>query len=173
MSYNQGRSTVIILDNRYTAMTGGQEHPGTGFTIRGDETFRVDYGELGKVLGARNIRTVNPYNLAETLTTIKEEVNRPELSIVISEAPCIFNRREFAPFSTRFQVVEEKCIGCQTCIHLGCPALGWVKNIPPVTGGDEKQKKKGRSMIDPLLCIGCGVCQQVCKTKAIKEFRRE
>lgn len=172
MSYNQGRSTVIILDNRYTAMTGGQEHPGTGFTIRGEKTFRVDYGELGKALGAKNIRKVNPYHVDETLTTIKEEVNRPELSIVISEAPCIFNRREFTPFPTRFHVMEEACIGCQTCIHLGCPALGWVKNIPHDTGG-EKKKKKGRAMIDPLLCIGCGVCQQVCKTKAIKEFGRE
>ncbi len=68
--------------------------------------------------------------------------------------------------------MEEACIGCQTCIHLGCPALGWVKNIPHDTG-DEKEKKKGRAMIDPLLCIGCGVCQQVCKTKAIKEVGRE
>lgn len=172
MSYNQGRSTVIILDNRYTAMTGGQEHPGTGFTIRGDETFRVAYSELGKALGAGNIRTVNPYHVAETLTTIKEEVNRPELSIVISEAPCIFNHREFTPFPTRFQVMEEACIGCQTCIHLGCPPLGWVKNISHDTG-DKKEKKKGRAMIDPLLCIGCGVCQQVCKTKAIQEVGRE
>jgi len=170
VSYNQGRSTVIILDNRYTAMTGGQEHPGTGFTIQGDETFRVNYKKLGKALGTRAIRTVNPYNIAETLTTIKEEVNRPELSIVVSEAPCIFNRREFIPFSNRFQVAEQDCIGCQTCIHLSCPALGWVKNIPP-DKGDEKGKKKGRAMIDPLLCIGCGLCHQVCKTKAIKGSR--
>lgn len=172
MSYNQGRSTIIILDNHYTAMTGGQEHPGTGFTLQGELTYRVDYLKLGKALGAKNIRKLNPYNIEETLMIIKEEVTRPELSVVISEAPCIFNRREFTPFPTRFHVLEKECIGCQTCIHLGCPALGWVKNIHKADE-PEKKKKKGMAMIDPLLCIGCSICKQVCKAKAIREIGSE
>lgn len=170
MSYNKGKATVIILDNRFTAMTGGQEHPGTGFTMQGELTHSVDYVELGQALGIKNIRKVNPYKIEETFQVIKEEVNRPELSVVISEAPCILNRREFTPFPARYEILENECVGCRTCINLGCPAIGWIK-IPPARKAEGTAKKKGFAQIDPLLCIGCGLCEQVCKTKAIKEVR--
>ncbi|MFH0812231.1 MAG: indolepyruvate ferredoxin oxidoreductase subunit alpha [Pseudomonadota bacterium] len=171
MSYNKGRSTVIILDNRFTAMTGGQEHPGTGFTLRGEATWKVDYMQLSQALGIKNIRKVNPYCIEETLRVIKEEVSRPELSVVVSEAPCILNRREFTPFSRRYETLESECIGCLRCIHLGCPAIGWIKRAPEgkKEGKAKEKKRKGFAMIDPLLCIGCSVCEQLCKAGAIRE----
>jgi len=168
-SYNKGKSTIIILDNRFTAMTGGQEHPGTGFTMKGEKTIKVDYTELSQALGVKNIRKVNPYEIEKTLNIIKEEVNRPELSVVISEAPCILNRREFTSFPSRYEVLEEECIGCKRCINLGCPAIGWIKKDDGT--GDKKKPKPGVAIIDPLLCIGCSVCKQICKAQAIKEIK--
>ena len=173
-SYNKGKGTVVILDNRFTAMTGGQEHPGTGFTMRGEETHMVDYYQLCQALGVKNIRKVDPYNIKETFNVIKEEVHRPELSVVISEAPCILNRKEFKPFPNRYQVFEEECTGCQKCLKIGCPAIGWEKLNQQAANEQESGKKKkrpGLAVIDPLLCIGCSVCSQVCNVGAIKESR--
>ncbi|HQO79176.1 MAG TPA: indolepyruvate ferredoxin oxidoreductase subunit alpha, partial [Thermodesulfobacteriota bacterium] len=136
MAYNRGKGTVVLLDNRFTAMTGGQEHPGTGFTMAGEPTFRVDYMHLGEALGVRHIRTINPYNLQKTYSVLKEEASRPELSLVISEAPCILNRREYTPFTDRFEIDQEQCIGCGTCIRLGCPALGWNAEAASRATGD-------------------------------------
>jgi indolepyruvate ferredoxin oxidoreductase alpha subunit len=170
MSYNKGRSTVIILDNRFTAMTGGQEHPGTGFTMGGEATWRVDYAQLSEALGIKHIRKVNPYHIEETLRTIQEEVNRPELSVVISESPCILNRREFTHFPQRYRVEESECIGCFRCINTGCPAIGWIEKAHGMTRS-EKKKQKGVAMIDPLLCVGCSMCKQLCKAGAIQETK--
>jgi indolepyruvate ferredoxin oxidoreductase alpha subunit len=172
MSYNRGKGTVIILDNRFTAMTGGQEHPGTGFTMQGESTFRVDYRQLGQALGVEHIRVIDPYNLKETTSALKEEINRPQLSVVISEGACILNRREFSPFQSRFETAEQECIGCRSCIRLGCPAIGWKSTAalqPEVGSGKATKKRKGISSIDPLLCLGCSICEQVCPGGAIRE----
>jgi len=169
-SYNKGKSTIIILDNRFTAMTGGQEHPGTGFTMRGEVTTRIEFVKLCKALEVRNVRTVDPYHIEDTLKVIKEEVNRPELSVIISDGPCIFNRREFSPFASRYEILEKECTGCQLCITIGCPAIGWEEKR--AEGSDKqarRKKKQGVARIDPLLCIGCSVCEQICKAGAIKK----
>jgi indolepyruvate ferredoxin oxidoreductase alpha subunit len=170
-SYNQAISTVIILDNRFTAMTGGQEHPGTGCTMMGEATSRLEYAQLCAALGVKHIRTVNPYDLGQTLAAIKEEIERPALSVIIAEGPCIFNKREFTPFAARYAIDEEACIGCRSCILLGCPAIGWIARSAEEreAGQGERKKPKGFARIDPLLCIGCSICEQVCKSKAIAQ----
>ena len=164
--YNKGAVTLIILDNRTTAMTGRQDHPGTGFTLKGEETSRVDLVKLSKALGVKHIKVVDPYQLASTERVIKREVRRPEPSVIISRAPCILSRRERTEQEKSFFVSPEACTGCRTCLRLGCPAIEWVKENG---AGPEGKKRKGRASIESFLCSGCTLCAQVCKFGAIKE----
>jgi indolepyruvate ferredoxin oxidoreductase alpha subunit len=164
--YNKGAVTLIILDNRTTAMTGRQDHPGTGFTLKGEETSQVDLVKLAKALGVKHVKVVNPYQLASTERVIRREVQRPEPSVVISRAPCILSRRERAEQGKSFFVNPEACTGCRTCLRLGCPAIEWVKEDG---AGPEGKKRKGRASIEGFLCSGCTLCVQVCKFGAIKE----
>jgi len=164
--YNKGAVTLIILDNRTTAMTGRQDHPGTGFTLKGEETSRVDLVKLSKALGVKHIKVVDPYQLASTERVIKREVRRPEPSVIISRAPCILSRRERTEQEKSFLVSPEACTGCRTCLRLGCPAIEWVKENG---AGPEGKKRKGRASIESFLCTGCTLCAQVCKFGAIKE----
>ena len=164
--YNKGAVTLIILDNRTTAMTGRQDHPGTGFTLKGEETSRVDLVKLSKALGVKHIKVVDPYQLASTERVIKREVRRPEPSVIISRAPCILSRRERTEQEKSFFVSPEACTGCRTCLRLGCPAIEWVQENG---AGPEGKKRKGRASIESFLCTGCTLCAQVCKFGAIKE----
>ena len=164
--YNKGAVTLIILDNRTTAMTGRQDHPGTGFTLKGEETSRVDLVKLSKALGVKHVKVVDPYQLASTERVIKREVRRPEPSVIISRAPCILSRRERTEQEKSFFVSPEACTGCRTCLRLGCPAIEWVKENG---AGPEGKKRKGRASIESFLCTGCTLCAQVCKFGAIKE----
>jgi indolepyruvate ferredoxin oxidoreductase alpha subunit len=164
--YNKGAVTLIILDNRTTAMTGRQDHPGTGFTLKGEETSRVDLVKLSKALGVKHVKVVDPYQLASTERVIKREVRRPEPSVIISRAPCILSRRERTEQEKSFFVSLEACTGCRTCLRLGCPAIEWVKENG---AGPEGKKRKGRASIESFLCTGCTLCAQVCKFGAIKE----
>jgi indolepyruvate ferredoxin oxidoreductase alpha subunit len=164
--YNKGAVTLIILDNRTTAMTGRQDHPGTGFTLKGEETSRVDLVKLSKALGVKHVKVVDPYQLASTERVIKREVRRPEPSVIISRAPCILSRRERTEQEKSLFVSPEACTGCRTCLRLGCPAIEWVKENG---AGPEGKKRKGRASIESFLCSGCTLCAQVCKFGAIKE----
>ncbi|MCS7280364.1 MAG: indolepyruvate ferredoxin oxidoreductase subunit alpha [Desulfobacterota bacterium] len=161
--YNKGYSTTIILDNRITAMTGQQEHPGTGYTIRGEPTHAVDYEALVRALGVKHVRKVDPYKIKETMETIKEEVERNEASVIITvNSPCMLLRRERPKerFLYKFYTVDENfCRGCKACLELGCPALSWKPNL---------DKKKGVAFIVEDQCVGCSVCAQVCRFEAIK-----
>ncbi len=163
--YNRGAVTLIILDNHTTAMTGRQDHPGTGFTLKGDETFEVDLVKLAKALGVKNVKVINPYDLAATERVIRREVHKPEPSVIISRAPCVLSRREKAVSGEALSVSPEACTGCRSCLRLGCPAMAWVKEEGENEGG---KKRKGRAEIDPFLCNGCTLCTQVCKFGAIK-----
>jgi indolepyruvate ferredoxin oxidoreductase alpha subunit len=164
--YNKGKVTVIILDNRTTAMTGRQDHPGTGFTLQGEETFQVDLAKLAKGLGVKHVKVVNPYDLAATERVIKREVRRPEPSVIIARGPCVLSRREKTGLEKPFSVEADLCLGCRACLRLGCPAVKWIKEDGV---GPQGKKRKGRAAIESFLCNGCTLCAQVCKCGAIKE----
>lgn len=159
MVYNNAPATVIILDNRITAMTGRQENPASGFTLMGEETFQVDFTSLVRTLGVKNIRSIDPYDLEETEKVIAEEMNRPEPSVIITSRPCVLIKRPGVFKRGEPLVIDhEICKGCRACVKLGCPAIVWQ------TGSEGK----GKAYIDPLLCGGCDVCSQLCKFLAIK-----
>ena len=168
MGYNRSYATIIILDNRTTGMTGQQEHPATGYTIRGEKTHQIDFVELGRVLGIENPRKVNPWNLEETERVITEELETNEPSLVISEGPCALLRRAFKKYNKPLQVDTTKCIGCKACVNLGCPAISYhpVEGEMAVTA--DGKKRKGISHIEATLCPGCHLCYQVCKFGAIQ-----
>jgi len=159
MVYNNVPATVIILDNRITAMTGRQENPASGFTLMDNPASRIDIPDLCRAMGVRNVRTIDPYDLAATKNAIQVEMNRPEPSVIITDRPCVLVKREGVfKKGPVLSVSEEKCTGCRTCLKIGCPALVWK----PVEG------KKGKASIDYLLCTGCDVCRQLCKFEAIE-----
>jgi indolepyruvate ferredoxin oxidoreductase alpha subunit len=155
--YNKGNTTVIILDNRTTAMTGHQDHPGTGITAKGERTREVDLAQLAKAVGVEEVYEVDPYNLKETLKTIKKAMEGENPSVVISKGPCALLKESREKFKTKEKkrVNDEKCLGekCKACIRLGCPAISMIE---------------GKAYISPLLCVGCDVCTQVCPVEAIE-----
>jgi indolepyruvate ferredoxin oxidoreductase alpha subunit len=173
MVFNKSNATVIILDNWITAMTGAQEHPGTGYTIKGEETSSVDYAALVKALGVapENIRTVDPYNIGEFDKVLKEETNKKTTSVIITQnAPCVLLRRAISSYNESLYVDEAVCTGCRRCLELGCPAISWdASKAGEYTTADGKSKKrKGASVINSLLCNGCGLCHQVCSFGSIR-----
>jgi indolepyruvate ferredoxin oxidoreductase alpha subunit len=172
--YNGGYSTTIILDNRITAMTGQQEHPGTGFNIRGEPAPAVDYEQLAKSIGVKNVRTVDPYNLKETIEAIREEVNRNEASVIITRnSPCVLLRRSRP--RERFQyshylVDRDVCKGCKLCLQINCPAISWIPE--PATSKGPK-RRKGRAFINEDQCVGCELCAQICEFEGIVPYTGE
>lgn len=173
MVFNKSNATVIILDNWITAMTGAQEHPGTGYNATGEETVSVDYAELSKALGVaqENIRKVNPYNIDEFDKVVKEETSKNGVSVIITkDAPCALLRRSITFFNKPLHVDQDVCTGCRQCIQLGCPAIMWdsTKAGDYTTTDGKTKKRKGTSFIDAMLCNGCGLCYQVCQFGAIR-----
>jgi indolepyruvate ferredoxin oxidoreductase, alpha subunit len=162
--YNKGYSTTILLDNSITAMTGQQEHPGTGFTIQGEAANTVNYEELLKALGVKHIRKVDPYRIKETMEVIRDEVSRDDASVVITvNSPCMLLRRakpteKFAYHA--YSVDTAKCRGCKACLEINCPAISWLQGAGETTDG---HKRKGMSFINRDQCVGCEACAQVCK----------
>lgn len=164
--YNKGYSTTIILDNRITAMTGMQEHPGTGYTINMEPASRIDYEELVRALGVKHLRKVDPYNVEKTMQVIKEEVERDAPSVIITHnGPCMLHRREKRAFPAPYYTIDtDKCRGCKVCLDVGCPAISWVEGAGETVDG---KKRKGTVHINRLQCPGCGLCGQLCKFEAI------
>ncbi len=158
MVYNNAPATVIILDNRITAMTGRQDNPASGFTLMDNPAHNIDFPLLCQALGVKNIRVINPFDLEQTKQVLLEEMARPEPSVIITDKPCVLIKREGVfEAGLVLAVDDELCTGCRACLKIGCPAIEWRQ-----TDG-----KKGKSFIDPLLCNGCDVCRQLCKFKAI------
>jgi len=160
MVYNNSPSTVVILDNRITAMTGRQDNPASGFTLMDDPSHSIDFPLLCKSLGVKHIRVINPFDLEQTKSVLREEMERPETSVIITDKPCVLVKREGVfQKAPAYMVEAETCTGCRACLKIGCPAIEWR----PAGDGS----KKGKAFIDPLLCTGCDVCRQLCKFEAI------
>jgi indolepyruvate ferredoxin oxidoreductase, alpha subunit len=166
--YNKGYSTTIILDNRITAMTGQQETAGTGYTINGEPANMIDYEQLARAVGVNHVRKVNPYNLEQTMEVVKEEVERDDASVIITEgSPCMLLRRAkpLEKFPNPFYAVQsDQCRGCRACLEINCPAIAWQAGEGKTTDG---HKRKGAVSINQDLCVGCEVCAQICKFEAI------
>jgi indolepyruvate ferredoxin oxidoreductase alpha subunit len=145
---------VIVVDNRTTAMTGHQEHPGTGRTLMGEETISVSVAEVGRACGIRNVATVDPYDLEATTATLRAALDSSEPWLVVSRAPCPLSTRK--PVGPARQVNQELCRTCKACLRLGCPAIEYVD--------DEIH-------VNEMLCGGCGLCEKVCKDGAFEIAR--
>jgi len=188
--YNNSNITVIILDNETTAMTGGQDHPGTGITLKGNKTKALDFKKLCKAIGVSSVKTVDPYNLDEVKAAILRAKEVNGVSVVISKRKCILIDKE--SIKRPLKIDEEKCKICDMCIKLGCPAIikvsedemGSIGKEKSIKKDKEKEKKKEKNksksenksknkskdvppVIDENLCTGCGLCEQVCKFDVI------
>ncbi len=150
ITYNQGVSTVIILDNRITGMTGHQQNPSTGYTLKGVAVPELSLEKMCEAAGVRRIRVVDPHDLAATEQVIREEIEVMEPSVIIARAPCALLKsvKRLPPL----KIDADRCRGCRMCMKLGCPAVSF---------------KDGRAHIDETLCVGCGVCTQMCRFEAI------
>jgi len=154
VAYNKGKTLSIIVDNSTTAMTGGQENPGSGKTLLGDPSATVDIPALCNALGIRRVTTMDPYDLEEVERVLREELAADEPSVVIAKAPCVLQFKVKKPV---YRIDTELCIGCKRCLQAGCGAL----NLYVDANGDRKVE------INPADCAGCGVCSQLCKENAI------
>ncbi len=156
IAYNASNSTVIILDNSITGMTGHQQNPTTGYNLKGDPASKIDLEALCKAMGIARVRVVDPYNLSECETVIKEELAAEEPSVIISRRPCALLK--YVKHSSPLVVDADKCKNCKMCMKIGCPAISM---------------ENGKAKVDNTLCTGCGVCAQLCKFDALISTKGE
>jgi len=152
--YNKGQITIIILDNGTTAMTGHQDHPGTGISVQGKKTNAVELERLVRGIGVEDVKVVDAFDMKALRTSVRSAINSSELSVIIVRGACPMVKAR-KPFPPRPRAVDvEKCDGCGTCLRIGCLAI---------------QSKDGQAYIDPDLCVGdaCAICQQLCPKQAI------
>ena len=152
ISYNQGISTVIVLDNSITGMTGHQQNPTTGFTLKGDPTAKVSIEKVCDAIGINRVRVVDPYDLKATRQAIEEELAVKEPSVIISRRPCALLK--YVKHNPPLVIDPSSCRGCKACLKLGCPAI---------------RIQDGKAAIDDTLCVGCGLCKELCRFHAIGE----
>ena len=155
IAYNLSNSTVIILDNSITGMTGHQQNPATGLDIHGDPCGKIDLESLVRAMGIQRVRVVDPYDLAQCDAAVKEELAAEAPSVIISRRPCaLLKTVDRKPVIHNKPLVNDpdKCVGCKSCMKVGCPAISM------------KDKK---AVIDRTQCIGCGICQQMCRFDAL------
>ncbi|MBR2283287.1 MAG: indolepyruvate ferredoxin oxidoreductase subunit alpha [Ruminococcus sp.] len=150
IAYNNSNSTVIILDNSITGMTGHQQNPTTGKNLKGDPAAAVNLEELCRAIGIKRVRVTDPYHLAETEAVIKEELAADEASVIISRRPCALLK--YVKHNPPLAVSQDKCVGCKACMKLGCPAISI---------------RDRKAVIDHTQCVGCGICQEQCRFGAI------
>lgn len=150
IAYNESNSTVIILDNSITGMTGHQQNPTTGINLKGDPCTKIDLESLCRSIGIRRVRVVDPYDLAACDAAVKEELAAKEPSVIISRRPCALLK--YVKHKAPLVVDPNKCQSCKMCMKIGCPAISMVG---------------GKAQIDNTLCTGCGVCAQLCKFDAL------
>jgi len=151
IAYNQSNSTLIILDNSITGMTGHQQNPTTGYNIKGDPAGKIDLEALCKAMGINRVKVVDPYNLKECDEVLKAELAAKEPSVIISRRPCVLLK--YVKPQAAYKVDADKCKNCKACMKIGCPSISL---------------KNGKIVIDHTTCVGCGVCQQLCAFDALK-----
>lgn len=151
IAYNQSNSTVIILDNSITGMTGHQQNPTTGYSIKGDPAGKVNLEELCRSIGINSVRVVDPYDLEECERVVKEELKKNEPSVIISRRPCVLLK--YVKPKKPLYVNPDKCRGCKKCMKFGCPSISF---------------RDKHAVVDPTLCVGCGVCAQLCPFDAFE-----
>ena len=151
MVYNQATGTVMILDNSTTGMTGHRDHAATGKTLMGDPTYAIDIPGLCRAMGIKNVVEVNAFDIETLEKTIREEVAKDEVSVIITKSPCVLLSKEKKPLYTAH---SDKCKKCGMCMKPGCPAM--TKNAD------------GTVYIDDTMCTGCGLCEKLCKFNAIE-----
>ncbi len=156
IAYNQSHSTVIILDNSITGMTGHQQNPTTGYNIKGDPAGKIDLEALCRSMGFRRIRVIDPYDLAACEETVREELACDEPSVIISRRPCALLK--YVKRRPPLKINPDKCKGCTSCMRIGCPAISM---------------KDGKARVDATLCVGCGVCTQLCRFDAFEGMVKE
>ncbi len=149
--YNKGASTIIVVDNRTTAMTGHQEHPGTGRTLMGEETVCASVEDFGRACGMKNIATVDPYDLNGTTEALRRALESDEPWLIVTRSPCpLYTKKRAGPAR---RVNQELCRKCKACLRLGCPAIEWANE---------------EIHVNEMLCGGCALCEKVCKDKAFE-----
>ncbi|MFH2034967.1 MAG: indolepyruvate ferredoxin oxidoreductase subunit alpha [Candidatus Zixiibacteriota bacterium] len=155
--YNKSNITVMILDNRITAMTGGQQNPATGHTLMGEPTKEVNLIELCKALGVESVTEVDPYDYDKTLEVLKSSLEFDGPSVVITNRPCVLMPKRV--IDRAYKVDLELCNGCSACFRIGCPAI--------MTSKEKTKRNRPKAEIDPVLCTGCTICAQICQPEAI------
>ena len=150
--YNQGHATLVVVDNRTTAMTGHQEHPGTGKTAMGEATVAASIEAIAAACGMKRIRVVNPYDQEAMHAALAEELAAPEPSLIISRAPCILKER--SAVKPPLRIDPATCKNCRSCLKVGCPAI-------------ETTAREEKPAINPAACTGCGLCRSACRFSAI------
>ena len=150
IAYNMSNSTVIVLDNSITGMTGHQQNPTTGYNIKGDPAGKINLEALCHSIGINRVRVVDPYNLEQCDKVLKEELAADEPSVIISRRPCVLLK--YVKHEKPLKVNEDKCKSCKRCLKLGCPSISF---------------KNGKAFIDATQCVGCNVCSQLCPFGAI------
>lgn len=156
IAYNQSNSTVIILDNSITGMTGHQQNPTTGYNIKGDPAGKIDLEALCKAMGFTRVRVVDPYDLKACDAVLKEELAANQPSVIISRRPCTLLK--YVKHEAPLKVDIVKCVGCRSCMKIGCPAISI---------------REGKAHVDNTLCVGCGVCEQLCPVQAFQSTKKE
>jgi len=161
--FNKSNTLVIILDNRYTSMTGHQENPGTGYTGMGDKTTPIRIEDVVKAMGVKNVKVVDPFNIKLMIKTIKKFLKKNELSVIVAKRECqlmaVRRMRYFGVEPDKYEIDQKKCKQCKTCLNnIGCPAINEID---------------GRIFIDKNLCTGCGVCASICPNGAIKKVKKK
>ena len=151
IAYNESNSTVIILDNSITGMTGHQQNPTTGFNLKGDPCTKIDLESLCRAVGIKRVRVVDPYDLKQCDEALKEELAADEPSVIISRRPCALLK--YVKHKKPLLVDSDKCRSCKMCMRIGCPAISIVD---------------GKARIDETQCTGCGVCMQLCNFGALQ-----
>jgi indolepyruvate ferredoxin oxidoreductase alpha subunit len=162
--YNKGKTTVVIMDNGTTGMTGQEDHAGTGKNIHGEPTKKIDYETLCRAMGVEFVRHVSAFQPEQLEKSVREALKFDGPAVVISEGPCVLIPEEKAKPKIAFQVIAEECVACGVCFHIGCPA---ILESAETWRATEHQKPRPKAIIDSKLCVGCTLCAVVCPPECI------